>query len=122
MHGTRLVTYAELHATLGSDRGDDERTRASAAADQRSFTPRTPVRTAGTQLMSREDLERLKAGVPPQDSASTRSDPPHQSQPAPRDDQPERKRHKKRKADDETTQMTWEEIEALHRDRGKPKP
>lgn len=57
-HGTRLVTFAELHATLGGGRVD----------------------------------------------------------------QPERLRRKKRKADNETTQMTWAEIEALHQDRGKPKP
>jgi hypothetical protein len=102
---------------------------------QDSAHEQSPVRTGGTQLMTREDLERLKTAAPAvrPKGAVTETErlrsvtgAAEDGRPSPhreaRDEPPERKRPKKRKADDETAQLTWAQLEALHRDRGKPKP
>lgn len=100
-------------------------------SDQAPEPEGAPVRTGGTQLMTREDLERLKApaqAVRPKGAVTEteRLRPvvgaAEDERPVPHREAPERKRRKKRKADDETAQLTWAQLEALHRDRGKPKP
>lgn len=140
-------TPEQLRAMRGED-ADDEAPRRAAArlrtkerqeitdvaprpSDQVPKPEGAPVRTGGTQLMTREDLERLKApaqAVRPKGAVTEteRLRPvvaaAEDERPDPHREAPERKRRKKRKADDETAQLTWAQLEALHRDRGKPKP
>lgn len=135
-------TPEQLRAMRGEDADAEVRQRAAARPRTKGrqevtdVAPRSggqdpapeqiPVRTGGTQLMTREDLERLKPAAPvvrPKDAVTEteRLEPVVGSESLPHRDPAERKRRKKRKADDETSQLTWEELEALHRDRGKPR-
>lgn len=139
-------TPEQLRAMRGEDAEDEvhrpavARPRTKGRQESTDVAPRhtgqvprpneTPVRTGGTQLMTREELERLKAPAPallrakgavteterlrPVVSAS------EDERPAAHREESERRHRKKRKSDDETTQLTWAQLEALHRDRGKP--
>lgn len=143
-------TPEELRAMRGEDAESEvhrwavARPRSEAKQEITDVVPRSdrqdpvpvqpPVRTGGTQLMTREDLERLKKASPavrPKGAVTEteRLRPvvgvAEDERPTPdrvaRDEAPGRQRRKKRKADDETTQLTWEELDALHPDRGKPR-
>ena len=121
-------TPEELRAMRGEDAEDEVHRRTA-----RQHVPRVPVRTGQTQLTPRENLERLAPGPRRRTKGSTteteRLEPiigaAEDERPAPRrdarDHAPERKRRKKRKLDDETSQMTWAQLEAFHRDRSKPR-
>jgi hypothetical protein len=143
-------TPQELRAMRGEDAESEvhrwavARPRSEAKQEITDVVPRSdrqdpepeqpPVRTGGTQLMTHEDLERLKTTVPavrPKGAVTeterlrpvvgvTEDERPAADRVA-RDEAPSRQRRKKRKADDETSQLTWDELEALHRDRGKPR-
>lgn len=143
-------TPEELRAMRGEDSEDEvhprvaSRPRTKGKQESTDVAPRnsgqdhaseqTPVQTGGTQLMTWEDLERLKTAAPavrpkgsvteterlrPITGAAEDEQPPLRREA--RGEASERKRRKKRSADDETGHMTWEEIQALHRDRGKPR-
>lgn len=143
-------TPEELRAMRGEDAEEEvlrstvARPRAKGKQEITDVVPRSGgqdsapeqslVKTGGTQLMTREDLERLKTAAPAlrpkgavteterlrsvSGAAEDQRPSPHREA---REEPPDRRGRKKRKNDDETTQLTWEELEALHGDRGKPR-